>query len=187
MVEWYWQRNTPNSSTGFLWQFYQHLLASRRNGRRTWKIWHWDVFLFILPRWFLTCRNNLRHGASGFTSPPKEGVLRTFIALKNPSSLPGLNPRTLGPVASALTIAPPRRLSVQHHTAPRRPGVVRWKLTNVRRNAAVVVRVISKVQGHFFWKWSAVLMLIIFMRPSFCEWDFRSSLRLSWRWLSSEI
>jgi hypothetical protein len=36
--------------------------------------------------------NILRHGADGFTSPPKKGVLRIFIALKNPSPEPGLNP-----------------------------------------------------------------------------------------------
>jgi hypothetical protein len=45
----------------------------------------------------------LRHGTSGFTSHPKEGVLRIFIALKNPSPWPGLNPRPLGPVANTLT------------------------------------------------------------------------------------
>jgi hypothetical protein len=49
---------------------------------------------------------NLRHGTDGFTSPPKEVVLRIFITLKNPR--PGLNPRTLGPVASTLTTSPPR-------------------------------------------------------------------------------
>jgi hypothetical protein len=32
----------------------------------------------------------------GFTSCPKEGVLRIFIALKNRSPRPGLNPQTLG-------------------------------------------------------------------------------------------
>jgi hypothetical protein len=40
----------------------------------------------------------------------KEGVLRIFIALKNPSPWPGSNPQPLGPVASTLTITPPRRL-----------------------------------------------------------------------------
>jgi hypothetical protein len=30
----------------------------------------------------LTCRKILRHGTSGFTSHPKESVLRIFIALK---------------------------------------------------------------------------------------------------------
>jgi hypothetical protein len=59
----------------------------------------------------LTCRKIL-HGTSGFTSHPKGGVLRIFIALKNPSPLPGLNPRPLGPVASTLTTTP-RMLCLQ--------------------------------------------------------------------------
>jgi hypothetical protein len=46
---------------------------------------------------------NLRHGTDGFTSPPKEVVLRIFITLKNPS--------TLGPVASTLTTSPPRHIA----------------------------------------------------------------------------
>jgi hypothetical protein len=33
----------------------------------------------------LTCRKILQHGASGFASHPKEGVLRIFIALTNQS------------------------------------------------------------------------------------------------------
>jgi hypothetical protein len=32
---------------------------------------------------------NLRHGTEGFTSPPKEGVLRIFFALKNPTASAG--------------------------------------------------------------------------------------------------
>jgi hypothetical protein len=59
---------------------------------------------------FLTCRKILRRGTFGFTSHQKEVVLRIFMALENPSPLSGLNPRTLGPVASTLTTAPPRRL-----------------------------------------------------------------------------
>jgi hypothetical protein len=51
---------------------------------------------------YFTCRKILRHRTSGFTSHPKEGVLRIFIALKNSSSQPSLNPRTFGPVASTL-------------------------------------------------------------------------------------
>jgi hypothetical protein len=47
---------------------------------------------------------NLRLGTDGFTSPPKELVLRIFITLKNP--------QTLGPVASTLTTSPPRVLVV---------------------------------------------------------------------------
>jgi hypothetical protein len=81
--------------------------ASRRNGRRS------ENLAYQLLRYVngsFTCRKILRHGTSGFTSHPKEGVLRIFIAHKNPSSRPGLNPRLLGAVASTLTTAPPRRL-----------------------------------------------------------------------------
>ena len=37
---------------------------------------------------------NLRHGTDGFTSPPKEGVLRIFSPLKIRRLRAGLNPRT---------------------------------------------------------------------------------------------
>jgi hypothetical protein len=48
----------------------------------------------------------LRHGTSGFTLPPKEGVLRIITVVKNLSLQPGLNPQTLDPVASTVTITP---------------------------------------------------------------------------------
>jgi hypothetical protein len=38
----------------------------------------------------------LRHGTDGFTSPPKEGMLRIFVARKIRRIQPGLNPRNLG-------------------------------------------------------------------------------------------
>jgi hypothetical protein len=62
-----------------------------------------------------TCSKISRHGTSGFTTPQKEGVLRIFIAFKNPLLLPGLNPRTLVPVASTLTITPPTRRGRTEH------------------------------------------------------------------------
>jgi hypothetical protein len=65
----------------------------------------------------LTCCKILRHVISSFTSHLKESVLWNFIALKNPSPRPGLNPWSLGPVASTLTTTPPRRIIA---------GVVRW-------------------------------------------------------------
>jgi len=40
---------------------------------------------------------NLQHGTDGFTSPPKEGVLRIFLPLKFRRLRPGLNPRTWVP------------------------------------------------------------------------------------------
>jgi hypothetical protein len=56
----------------------------------------------------LTCHKILRPGADVFTSPPKEGVQRIFIAIKIYLSRPRLIPRTLGPMASTLSITPPR-------------------------------------------------------------------------------
>jgi hypothetical protein len=96
-----------DNSTRALWQSYQQTSgASRRNGRKS------ENFAYQYLKYIkgsLKCRKILRHGISGFTSHPKEGVLRIFIALKNPSPRPDLNSRPLGPVASTLTTTPPRR------------------------------------------------------------------------------
>jgi hypothetical protein len=45
----------------------------------------------------------LRHGTDGFTSPPKEGMLRIFVVRKMRRLQPGLNTRTCVPEASMLT------------------------------------------------------------------------------------
>jgi hypothetical protein len=50
--------------------------------------------IFIHARKVLLHAVNLRHGTDGFTSPPKEVVLRIFITLKNPSV--GIEPANLG-------------------------------------------------------------------------------------------
>jgi len=55
---------------------------------------------------------NLRHGTDGFTSPPKEGVLRIFSPLKIRRLRPGLKPRTWVPKASTLTPRPPKPLKI---------------------------------------------------------------------------
>jgi hypothetical protein len=58
--------------------------ASRRNGRS-------EDFAYQYLKYFkgsLTSRKILRHGTSGFTSHPKEGVLRIFMVLKNQSPRP---------------------------------------------------------------------------------------------------
>ena len=49
---------------------------------------HVNLGIFYMPR-------NLRHGTDGFTSPPKEGVLRKFC-LKNPTVSAGFEPANLG-------------------------------------------------------------------------------------------
>ena len=50
---------------------------------------------------------NLRHATDGFTSPPKEDVLRIFSPLKIERLRPGLNPRTW--VLKASTLPPDHR------------------------------------------------------------------------------
>jgi hypothetical protein len=83
-------------------------VASRRIGRRN------ENFAYQYLKYLkgsLTCRKILQHGTSGFTFHPKEGVLRIFIVLKNPSPRLGMNPQPLGPVASKLTNISPRRTS----------------------------------------------------------------------------
>jgi hypothetical protein len=80
--------------------------TSRRNGRKS------ENFAYQHLKYqkgSLTCRKILRHGTSGFTSHPKEGVLRIFIAFENPSPRPGLKPRPLRSGPSTLTTTPPRR------------------------------------------------------------------------------
>ena len=47
---------------------------------------------------------NLRHETDGFTSPPKEGVLRIFFALKNPTVSAGFEPANLGTKGQHATV-----------------------------------------------------------------------------------
>jgi hypothetical protein len=42
------------------------------------------------------CRKILQHGIDGFTSPPKEVMLDTFITIKNPSSSAWFEPENHG-------------------------------------------------------------------------------------------
>jgi hypothetical protein len=58
--------------------------------------------------WDLLHAVNQRHGTHGFTSLPKEGVLRIFSPWKIRQLRPGLNPRTWVPKATALTPRPPK-------------------------------------------------------------------------------
>ena len=58
-------------------------------------------FCLKMPDFHVTFRDllhavNLRHATNGFTSLPKEGVLRIFFALKNPTASAGFEPVNLG-------------------------------------------------------------------------------------------
>jgi hypothetical protein len=71
-----------------LWQVYQQSSSSTagRTGEGNYE--------FGLAKYFCSyfevfaCCKILRHGASSFTSPPKEGGLQMFITLKNPAPQP---------------------------------------------------------------------------------------------------
>jgi len=52
----------------------------------------------------------LRHGTDGFTSPPKEGLLRIFRP-KNPTASAGCEPANLGTKGQHATSRPPKPLS----------------------------------------------------------------------------
>ena len=65
---------------------------------------------FRLPRKCMDLLHaaNLRHGTDGFTSPPKEGVLRIFFALKILTASAGLEPKFLGTKGQHATPRPPK-------------------------------------------------------------------------------
>jgi hypothetical protein len=115
-VWWYWLGLIPNLSKRALWQ--PPILSggpvSRDISGASRRMDEGNKNLVYLSPWdfkkFLTYRKILWHGTCGFTSHSKEGMLRIFIALKNPSPWPGSNLRALGPVPSTLTTTPPRRL-----------------------------------------------------------------------------
>ena len=67
---------------------------------------------FRLPPKFMDLLHaaNLRHGTDDFTSPPKEGVLRIFFALKNPTASAGFEPANLGTKGQHATSRPPKPL-----------------------------------------------------------------------------
>ena len=53
---------------------------------------------------------NLPHGIDGFTSSPKEGVLRIFFALKNPTTSVGFESTNLGTKGQYTTSRPSKPL-----------------------------------------------------------------------------
>ena len=68
---------------------------------------------FRLPRKFRDVLHaaNLRHGTDGFTSLPKEGVLRNFFCPKNPTDSAGFLTANLGTKSQRATPRPPKPLN----------------------------------------------------------------------------
>ena len=91
-------------------------------------IWHTHIYIYIYggKQWQTTPTNLSRmqcaraipvtwlgsgsSGTDGFTSPPKEGVLRIFFALKNPTASAGIEPANLGTKGQHATRRPPEPL-----------------------------------------------------------------------------
>ena len=79
-----------------------------------------DEFCLKMPDLHVTFRDllqtvNLWHGTNGFTSLPKEGVLRIFSPWKIRRLRPGLNPRTWVPKARTLLLEHRSRLNLVVH------------------------------------------------------------------------
>ena len=81
-----------------------------RSQRRKWEMWarmlssNFAEMTTSTPFRDLLRAANLRHATDGFTSPPKEGVLRNFSPLKFRRLRLGLNPRTWVLKASTLLL-----------------------------------------------------------------------------------
>jgi len=81
-----------------------------RSQRRKWELWarmlsgNFAEMATSTTFRVLLHAPNLRHGTDGFTSPPKEGLLRIFLSLKIQLLRPGLNPRTWVLKASTLPL-----------------------------------------------------------------------------------
>ena len=74
-----------------------------------------DEFCLKMPDFHVTFRDllhavNLRYGTNGCTSLQKEGVLRIFFALKNPTAPAGFEPANLGTKGQHATSRPPKPL-----------------------------------------------------------------------------
>jgi hypothetical protein len=104
-------RKISDPSTRVLCQSYQQsdLVADQEElGERNDEFDLRNIFVNT-SKGFLTCRETLRHEASGFLPlRRRKSCYRFLTPLKIHWLLPGLNPRTLGPMANTLTITPPR-------------------------------------------------------------------------------
>ena len=74
-----------------------------------------NEFCLSMPDFHITFKDllhavNLRHGTNGFTSPPKEGVLRIFPSWKIRRLRPGFEPANLGTKGQHDTSRPPKPL-----------------------------------------------------------------------------
>ena len=111
----------PLLSPAFRRSHFRHQVPSRPPQRERSQLRKWELWARMLSGNFAEMRTstpfsdllhaaNLRHGTYGFTSPPKEGVLRNFFALKNPTASAGFEPTNLGTKGQHATLRPPKPL-----------------------------------------------------------------------------
>jgi hypothetical protein len=109
--------------SNFRHQTSSRVSSSESTQRRKVELWARNVWEFCLNAGFhVTFRDlfiaaKLRHKTDGFTSPPKECVLRIFFALKIRRLRPGANPRTK---ASTLPLDHRSRLTRTHNDYPKK-------------------------------------------------------------------
>jgi hypothetical protein len=135
-----WQGKT-DSSTRSLQQSYQQcrLIENQAKlGKGNNEFCLRSIFVHT-SKWFLIFREIILHGADSFTPPPKESVLRIFIALKNPSLRQGFNLRTLGTMVSMLTVTPQRQPSVFKCQRRKYYNIKtsKWNCTTIHRPSCV--------------------------------------------------
>jgi hypothetical protein len=110
VVEWYRQEKIPDSSTRTLCQSYQQgniVTKQEKLAKQMMNLALRTIFVHTSKDNF-TCRKILGYAADGFSSPPKEDVRRILPLLETHRTRLGLNPQTLGSMASTINITPPR-------------------------------------------------------------------------------
>ena len=94
----------------------------------------------ILPKCRLTLcvLHAVKHGTDGFTSPPKEGVLRIFFRPKNPTVSAWCEPANVGTKGQHATSRPPKPLSGAYTTISTASGICRTVTPICRYRGRVV-------------------------------------------------
>jgi hypothetical protein len=91
---------------------------------------------------------NLRHGNHGFTSLPKESVLRIFFAPKNPTASAGFEPANLGTKGQHATPRPPKPLycdtfhkKCRHVTRVLADFILRKSSSDIKQNCTYTIAI----------------------------------------------
>ena len=114
---------------------------------------------FRLPRKFrdLLHAENLRHGTDGFTSPPKEGMLRIFFAPKNPTASARFEPSNLGTKGQHATPRPPKPLIYSLYVNIKHANITVSRLQlSVATCSPVALSILDYWHSELKWAWSCL-------------------------------